>query len=342
MIYISPLKALNNDIRRNLKEPLGIARAVRKRRKEWPDIRALTRSGDTEQSDRRKMLRRPPEILITTPESLNLMLTSKDGQRALLGVKSLILDEIHSVVGSKRGVYLMTAVERLAHLNGEFQRIALSATVKPMDTVAAFVGGFIDNGERRRPRHTQQAESSLKKEYSIDVRFPDDADEDMPDDDFWYPIVMQLKEIVAANRSTLIFVNSRALCEKITYKINKDEPAPIAYSHHGSLSKEIRFAVEQRLKNGELKAIVATNSLEMGIDIGALDRVVMVQCPGIVSSAVQKVGRAGHQVGAVSRATLFPLALAIFWRPRYCRRRSRIAISNLFGPLNAPWMCWPR
>lgn len=307
VIYISPLKALNNDIRRNLKEPLA---ALRERfeieGKDWPDVRALTRSGDTEQSDRRKMLRRPPEILITTPESLNLMLASKDGQRALLGVKSLILDEIHSVVGSKRGVYLMTAVERLAHLNGEFQRIALSATVKPMETVAAFVGGFIDNGESKRPRDVKKAESSVKKYYSIEARFPDDADEDMPDDDFWHPIVLQLKEIVAANRSTLIFVNSRALCEKITYKINKGEPMPIAYSHHGSLSKEIRFAVEQRLKNGDLKAIVATNSLEMGIDIGALDRVVMVQCPGIISSAIQKVGRAGHQVGAVSRATLFP------------------------------------
>lgn len=307
VIYISPLKALNNDIRRNLLEPLAALEArFQANGLEWPDIRVLTRSGDTEQNERRKMLRHPPEILITTPESLNLMLASKDGQRALLGVKSLILDEIHSVVSSKRGVYLMTAVERLTHLNGEFQRIALSATVRPMDTVAEFVGGLRREGEIFRPRNVKQAKSSVKKEYAIEVRFPEDADEDISDDDFWRPIVLQLKEIVAANQSTLIFVNSRALCEKITFKINQSEPSPIAYSHHGSLSKEIRFAVEQRLKNGELKAIVATNSLEMGIDIGALDRVIMVQCPGVVSSAVQKVGRAGHQVGAVSQATLFP------------------------------------
>lgn len=307
VVYVSPLKALNNDIHRNLLKPLAqLKSAFAAKGQEWPEIRVMTRSGDTERGDRRKMLRRPPEILITTPESLNLMLTSKDGQRALLGVKSLILDEIHSVVGSKRGVYLMTAVERLAHLNGEFQRIALSATVRPMDTVGAFVGGFSIEGDRFLPRIVKQAQSSVKKDYAIDVRFPEDADENMPDDDFWHPIVMELKEIVATNRSTLIFVNSRALCEKITYKINRDEPVPIAYSHHGSLSKEIRFAVEQRLKNGELKAIVATNSLEMGIDIGALDRVVMVQCPGVVSSAIQKVGRAGHQVGAISQATIFP------------------------------------
>ncbi len=307
VIYISPLKALNNDIQRNLLGPLSELReAFESEGLEWPRIRIMTRSGDTAQNDRRKMLRNPPEILITTPESLNLMLTSSEGQRALLGVQSLILDEIHSVVGSKRGVYLMTAVERLAHLNGEFQRIALSATVHPMHVVAAFVGGSMIDGSSFEPRRVKRALSSKRKEYAIDVHFPEGMDEDKPDDDFWHPIVQDLKRIVDANQSTLIFVNSRALCEKITHKINAEESVPIAYSHHGSLSKEIRFAVEQRLKNGELKAIVATNSLEMGIDVGALDQVVMVQCPGLISSAIQKVGRAGHQVGAVSRATVFP------------------------------------
>lgn len=307
VLYLSPLKALNNDIRRNLLEPLEeLKEAFESEGIAWPNIRVMTRSGDTAQGDRRKMLRNPPEILITTPESLNLMLTAAEGQRALLGVKSLIMDEIHAVVGSKRGVYLMTAVERLAHLNGEFQRIALSATVHPMNTVGEFVGGSIVEGEKFLPRLVKQASASQKKEYAIDVRFPEEANEDQPDDDFWHPIVQELKEIVSSNNSTLIFVNSRQLCEKITYKINRDEPVPIAYSHHGSLSKEIRFAVEQRLKNGELKAIVATNSLEMGIDVGALDRVVMVQCPGLISSGIQKVGRAGHQVGAISRATVFP------------------------------------
>ncbi|MDQ8200715.1 DEAD/DEAH box helicase [Pelagicoccus enzymogenes] len=303
VLYVSPLKALNNDIRRNLLGPLEALRELfEEEGVAWPEIRVMTRSGDTQQGDRRKMLRHPPEILITTPESLNLLLTSKDGQRSLQGIRSVVIDEVHSVVGSKRGVYLMTAVERLAHLCGEFQRIALSATVRPMELVASYIGGYKDGV----PRTVARARSEASKSYEISVRFPAEANEDANDDDFWRPIVQDLKVLVSENRSTLIFVNSRKLCEKLAYKINRDEPAPIAYSHHGSLSKEIRFAVEQRLKKGELKAIVATNSLEMGIDVGALDCVVMVQCPGQISSAVQKVGRAGHQVGAISRAVVFP------------------------------------
>ncbi len=303
VLYVSPLKALNNDIRRNLLGPLEELEALfEKEEVAWPEIRVMTRSGDTQQADRRKMLRHPPEILITTPESLNLLLTSKDGRRSLLGVRSVILDEIHSVVGSKRGVYLMTGIERLAHLCGEFQRIALSATVRPMELVASYVGGYVDG----QPRSVILAESTASKAYEISVRFPAEANEQATDDDFWHPIVQDLKALIAQNESTLIFVNSRKLCETLAYKINRDEPTPVAYSHHGSLSKEFRFAVEQRLKQGDLKAIVATNSLEMGIDVGALDCVVMVQCPGLISSAVQKVGRAGHQVGATSKAVVFP------------------------------------
>ncbi len=303
VLYVSPLKALNNDIRRNLLGPLEeLQELFESEGVVWPEIRVMTRSGDTEQGDRRKMLRHPPEILITTPESLNLLLTSKDGQRSLMGVQSVIIDEVHSVVGSKRGVYLMTGIERLAHLNGEFQRIALSATVRPMELVASYVGGYM-GGEAR---SVNLAKSAAGKSYEISVRFPAEANEQASDDDFWHPIVQDLKVLIAENESTLVFVNSRKLCEKLAFKINRDEPVPIAYSHHGSLSKEFRFAVEQRLKNGDLKAIVATNSLEMGIDVGALDCVVMVQCPGQISSAVQKVGRAGHQVGATSRAVVFP------------------------------------
>ncbi len=303
VLYVSPLKALNNDIRRNLLGPLEELQALfQKEGVVWPEIRVMTRSGDTLQADRRKMLRHPPEILITTPESLNLLLTSKDGQRSLLGVRSVILDEIHSVVGSKRGVYLMTGIERLAHLCGEFQRIALSATVRPMELVASYVGGYVGG----QPRTVVLAESIASKAYEISVRFPAEANEQASDDDFWHPIVQDLKALIVENESTLIFVNSRKLCETLAYKINLGEPTPVAYSHHGSLSKEFRFAVEQRLKEGDLKAIVATNSLEMGIDVGALDCVVMVQCPGQISSAVQKVGRAGHQVGATSKAVVFP------------------------------------
>ncbi|MEM9159361.1 MAG: DEAD/DEAH box helicase [Verrucomicrobiota bacterium] len=311
VIYISPLKALNNDIRRNLLEPLGeLGTFFEKEGVSFPEIRVQTRSGDTSQNDRRKMLRKPPEILITTPESFNLLLTSGEGQRSLLGAECVILDEIHSLVDSKRGAYLMSGIERLAYLNGEFQRIALSATVKPMETVAALVGGYRYTegpllGDLE-AREVKLAISEARKLYEIEAKFPEESDENQSDDDFWHPIVVQLKELVAKNESTLIFVNSRLMSEKLTHKINKGEVEPIAYSHHGSLSKEIRAAVEGRMKRGELKAIVATNSLEMGIDVGALDCVVMVQCPNAISSAIQKIGRAGHQVGAVSRSILFP------------------------------------
>ena len=315
VLYVSPLKALNNDIQRNLLDPLSELeeRWIRAGQK-WPEIRVMTRSGDTDPADRRKLLRRPPEILITTPESLNLMLTSKDGQRALLGIQSVILDEIHSVVNGKRGVYLMAGIERLARNTGEFQRIALSATVKPMELVARYVGGRRLVDGRPVERAVALAQSRQAKEYRIEVRFAPSLEEAAPEDDFWQPIVESLYGIVSANRSTLVFVNSRRLCESLAHKLNvyamgqgkEGEAGPLAYAHHGSLSKEIRSAVEARLKRGELKAIVATNSLEMGIDVGALDTVVLIQCPGQVSSAIQKVGRAGHQVGAVSKASLYP------------------------------------
>ncbi|MBC2605887.1 DEAD/DEAH box helicase [Pelagicoccus albus] len=303
LLYVSPLKALNNDIRRNLLTPLSeLKSAFADSEQDWPDIRVMARSGDTDQSERRKMLRHPPEILITTPESLNLLLSSKSGRRALLGIKSVILDEIHSVAGSKRGTYLMTGVERLAHLNGEFQRIALSATVRPMEEVARFVGGFLEG----QGREVQLAQSAVGKRYEIEIVTTDPDAERNPAEDAWQPVVEDLKRLIAQNNSTLIFVNSRMLAEKIAHRINLGEDTQIAYSHHGSLSREIRFTVEQRLKSGEVKAIVATSSLEMGIDVGSIDCVVMVQSPNSVSSSVQKVGRSGHQVGAVSRATLYP------------------------------------
>ena len=311
VLYVSPLKALNNDIRRNLLEPLhGLRQVFEQSGNAFPNIRVLTRSGDTPQSDRRQMQRRPPEILITTPESLNLLLSSNSGRSVLTKISTVILDEIHAVVGTKRGTHLITAVDRLVRLSGEFQRIALSATIRPMETVAAYVGGFKTDGNAHDPQYSARVVStvcsSVNKQYDVRVRFPQDAAEDPARESFWDPLIDAFKEIILRNRSTLLFANSRRLCERLTLKINADDEQPIAYAHHGSLSREIRESVEAKLKAGELKAIIATSSLEMGIDIGALDEVVLIQAPFSISSAIQRIGRAGHQVGEVSRATVFP------------------------------------
>jgi ATP-dependent helicase Lhr and Lhr-like helicase len=311
LLYISPLKALNNDIQRNLLTPLEQLRAAFEQAgRDFPDIRVMTRSGDTPQSDRRRMLRRPPEILITTPESLNLLLSSHGGRSILNRIEVVILDEIHAVVGQKRGVHLITAVERLVRLSGEFQRLALSATVKPLEIVAEFVGGYQQIGpppaQHYVPRPVSLVRSFSAKTHDVRIVFPPESVNQSTRESIWQPLVEEFKRIIGRNRSTLFFTNSRRLSEKITFKINHEEPRVLAYAHHGSLSREIRSEVERRLKDGQLKAIVATNSLEMGIDIGVLDEVVLIQSPASVSSAVQRIGRAGHQVGQAGKSTIFP------------------------------------
>jgi ATP-dependent Lhr-like helicase len=311
VLYISPLKALNNDVRRNLLKPLGELRDYFTREgAPFPAVSVLTRSGDTPGEERRRMVRRPPEILITTPESLNLLLTSRSGRSMLTGIATVILDEIHAVVGTKRGTHLITAVDRLVPLAGDFQRIALSATVNPAERVAEFVGGFRKIGKGKdsyfEKRPVSLIQSRQAKAYEIAVSFPPDAREKMVDDSWWPALIDSFKEIIKQHRSTLLFANSRRTTEKVTRLINEAGEEELAYAHHGSLSREIRLAVEQKLKNGELKAIVATNSLELGIDIGALDRVIMIQTPRSVSSALQRIGRSGHGVGETSRGMLFP------------------------------------
>jgi ATP-dependent Lhr-like helicase len=367
-LYISPLKALNNDINRNLAGPLSELRYVFERAGEsFPAIRVMTRSGDTPANERARMLRRPPEILITTPESLNILLTSRRG-RALFdpgsvevstgdersssgGLRTVILDEIHAVAGGRRGTHLITAVERLAELAGEFQRIALSATVRPLAEVAHFVGGYElhrDNGEYDfRQRAVRIIEAQMSKRIEIEVRAParnetmrtasaagtiglesesvdgeisdranlDDDSQDVDGqnidsqddrDSVWTAMAREFKGLIAANRSTLFFTGSRRLAEKMARLINEGEAEPLALCHHGSLSREIRLLVEERLKAGNLRAIVATSSLELGIDIGSVDQVVMIQTPREVSATLQRVGRAGHGVGQVSRGAIYP------------------------------------
>ena len=305
ILYISPLKALNNDIRANLLNPIAAIREqFAQSRRSFPQLRVQTRSGDTEASERQRMLRRPPELLITTPESLNLLLTTVRGRQALATVETVILDEIHSVVENRRGVQLMTGLERLVEVAGEFQRIALSATVRPLECVAEYVGGFATDGGRR---PVTVVRSEAVKAIDFRVRFPEAARTAADNGEkIWAPLSDTFKDVIDSNRSTLFFTNSRRMAEKITLKLNDDAVRPLAYAHHGSLAREIRTEVERRLKNGELRAIVATNSLEMGIDIGDLDEVVLIQSPPSIASAVQRVGRAGHRVGEVSRGTLFP------------------------------------
>ncbi|MEX1311674.1 MAG: DEAD/DEAH box helicase, partial [Candidatus Sulfomarinibacteraceae bacterium] len=314
VLYVSPLKALGNDIERNLTGPLSELRP----RFETPDgrtpvVRVASRTGDTPQSERRKMLRSAPEILITTPETLNILLTSKNGRRLLTGLRCVILDEVHAVATSKRGIHLITAVERLTMLSGELQRVALSATVRPLERVARWVGGYRAVGDPRRPDHRARGvavvASEARKRTSLKVTLPatENETEQREPDAFWSSFGRQLRTSIARNRSTLIFGNARRSVEKITRFINEAAPERLAYSHHGALSREIRTEVEQRLKAGELKAIVATSSLELGIDVGAIDEVVMVQTPPSVASTMQRLGRSGHGVGETSRGRLMPL-----------------------------------
>lgn len=309
VVYVSPLKALGADVRANLLAPLaGIRRAFEAAGTALPPIRVEMRSGDTSSEARRRMLRKPPELLVTTPESLNLLLSSQGGRGMLGDVRLVILDEIHAVAGSKRGAFLLTAVERLALLAGEFQRVALSATVSPLPTVAAMVGGYAaspdDPGELS-PRPVTVVTSPARKEMSVRVRQVPWPEGDRTGG-YVKAVAADIRERIRRNRTTLVFVNNRKLCEKLARLINDDAEETVAYAHHGSLARELRQSVEARLKAGELKAVVATNSLELGIDIGAVDEVLLVECPPTVSAAVQRIGRSGHKVGQVSRAVFLP------------------------------------
>lgn len=315
VLYVSPLKALNNDIQANLLAPLAELGL---------DLEVRTRSGDTPPAERQRQRKKPPDILITTPESLNLLLTSSGGRSLFTSLKLVIVDEVHAVAGEKRGTHMMTAIERLVPLSGEFQRVALSATVHPLEAVSTwFAGHQVTQLQplltEPRPLVTVQAPDSKRstlRVLGIPTRPPptsaeqdDNKIQEVDADGVWRGLADLALERLEHNRSTLIFGAGRRAVEKITRFINSSSPEPVdvAYCHHGSLSKEVRGVVEERLKAGKLKAIVATSSLELGIDIGAIDEVIQVQAPFSVASLVQRMGRAGHQVGETSRALLVPL-----------------------------------
>lgn len=334
VLYISPIKALAVDVERNLRAPLtGLRQAAVRLGLPEPDVQVAIRSGDTPAADRRRFATHPPDILITTPESLFLLLTSA-ARDALRGVDTVILDEVHAVAGTKRGAHLALSLERLDELlDRPARRIGLSATVRPVDEVARYLSP-------QRGAVVVQPPAAKKFDLSVVVpvadldELPNDTDDPSRQASIWPHVEERIVDLVLAHRSTIVFANSRRLAERLCNRLNEiaheratgiplpeahapaqlmggsgaatGAPAVIARAHHGSVSKEQRALVEEELKAGRLPAVVATSSLELGIDMGAVDLVVQVESPPSVASGLQRVGRAGHQVGAVSTGVVFP------------------------------------
>ena len=350
VLYVSPLKALAVDIERNLRAPLtGIRHAAHRLGLAEPDIRVAVRTGDTAAEDRRKLVTKPPDILITTPESLFLLLTSQ-ARETLRGVETVIVDEVHAVAGNKRGAHLALSLERLDALRGEArpaQRVGLSATVRPVSEVATFLGGT-------RPVTVVQPPSPKRIELTVVVPVEDMTELDTtpgrgsgdgedgpaPARSIWPHVEERVLDLIEQHKSTIVFANSRRLAERLCGRLNElaaeraeaafearsvargngrmpaelmgqagaaaGAPAEVARAHHGSVSRQERAEIEEALKAGRLPAVVATSSLELGIDMGAVDLVVQVEAPPSVASGLQRVGRAGHNVGDVSRGIIFP------------------------------------
>ena len=300
-VYISPLKALANDVNRNLNTPLAEMREVAARHGlNVPDIRVAVRSGDTSQYDRQKMLKHPPHILITTPESLALILEAPKFKEKLTKVEWLILDEIHDICDSKRGAFLSLTLERLKdHCERPFTRIGLSATLAPIEAIAGFLVG-VDNGKIR---DVTLVESDSKKQLDLQVICPTDDMTALPSDVVNSMMYDKLKDLVDQHETTLVFTNTRSGAESIVYKL-KERGLENVEVHHSSLSKETRLDVEERLKRGEIKCVVSSTSLELGIDIGSVDLVCQVGSPKSVAKGLQRIGRSGHSMGKVAKGRL--------------------------------------
>ncbi len=316
-LYISPLKALNNDIHRNLQEPLaGIRATAQELGVPSPPLNVAVRTGDTPANVRQSMLRKPPHILITTPESLFLLLTSNHGREIFRNLRYLIVDEIHAVSNNKRGVHLSLSLERLMALcEREPVRIGLSATQRPLERIAAFLGGQKKSShENFEPRPVTIVDCGRRKEMDLQVHAPVADFGDLPEASVWPAVINKLYELIRSHRNTLVFVNMRAQTERVARQLNEkhrelmnDFNAELALAHHGSISRETRYEIEARLKSGSIPAVIATASLELGIDIGSIDLVVQLESPKSVSSALQRVGRSGHVLSATSKGRLIPL-----------------------------------
>ncbi|MDX2038664.1 MAG: DEAD/DEAH box helicase [Isosphaeraceae bacterium] len=322
ILYVSPLKALNNDIYRNLQSPLvGILETAERMASPLPPLTVGLRTGDTPADERRRQARRPPDILITTPESLHLLLTSR-ARESLASVSHVIVDEIHAVCSSKRGVFLTLLLERLEELTsrpGGLIRIGLSATQKPLDEVAAFLSGRnasieAGGGVRFEQRPIEIVDVGRRKELDLEVSTPLPDDRPIEAGRTWPAIEQRLLGWIREHRATIVFANNRRVVERLAAHLNELDHSPIdheaadlpplARAHHGSLHLDERRAVETALKDGELRAVVATASLEMGIHMGAVDLVCQVESPGSIARALQRVGRAGHVVGRISKGRL--------------------------------------
>lgn len=338
VLYISPLKALAVDVDRNLREPIaGLRKYAESHNISHYVPQVAVRSGDTPQKTRAAILRNPPDILITTPESLYLMLTSK-AETVLAHVETVIVDEIHAVAGTKRGSHLFSTLERLerlrtrvndssnsaGHSRRPLQRIGLSATQRPLEEIAQLLGGgdaTADPSVPVKPRAVKIVDASAKRQFALTIETPaeEQADPIPSKDDLssdtlaspaipsvWPSIQPRLVELIREHRSTMIFVNSRRLAERLATAINELAEEELALAHHGSVARETRAEIEDRLKRGDLRAMVATSSMELGIDMGSIDLVIQIEAPPSIASGIQRIGRAGHQVGAVSTGVIFP------------------------------------
>ncbi len=309
IVYVSPLKALSNDIRRNLEAPLaGIREELRALDLPDLEIRTFVRTGDTPQSERTSMRKRPPHIVVTTPESLYILLGSESGRKMLGTTRTVIVDEIHAMVGGKRGLHLAVSLERLEALTGRrLTRIGLSATQKPIEEVARFLVGT------RNVRPTGEADCTIidsghARARDLAIEVPGSPLEAVMSGDAWTEVYDRLAELIGEHRTTLIFVNTRRHAERVARHLSERIGENNVTAHHGSMAKELRFDAESRLKNGELKALIATASLELGIDIGDVDLVCQLGSPRSIAAFLQRVGRSGHCVGGTPKGRLFPLS----------------------------------
>jgi len=305
VLYVSPLKALGNDIQKNLEIPLGeILQMAGDRGLLMPEIRTAVRTGDTLMKDRRLMLKRPPHILVTTPESLYILLTAEKSRAILRDVETVIVDEIHAVADDKRGVHLSLSLERLEALTHRPPaRIGLSATQKPIEEVAHFLAGNADP-ENPRP-HPVIVNVGHKRKLDLGVEVPSSELGPVASNEMWDEIYERIVQLVNAHRSTLVFVNTRRLAERIAHQLGERMGDENVAAHHGSLSRKLRLEAERKLKEGRVKVLVATASLELGIDVGTVDLVCHISSPRSIAVALQRVGRSGHWRGAVPKGRFF-------------------------------------
>ena len=309
VVYVSPLKALSNDIQKNLQFPLaGIQKELAAEGLGEVEIRTLVRTGDTPAAERTAMTKRPPHIVVTTPESLYILLTSEGGRRMLSTTRTLIVDEIHAMVGDKRGSHLSLSIERLEQLaGGRLVRIGLSATQKPIEEVARFLTGTRNLRQDGSP-DCNIIDTGHRRKLDLAIEVPESPLSVVMSNEEWDEVYDRLTQLISAHRTTLVFVNTRRLAERVARYLGERLGDTNVTSHHGSLSREQRLSAEQRLKAGELRALVATASLELGIDIGNVDLVCQLGSTRAISAFLQRVGRSGHSVTGFPKGRIFPLS----------------------------------